>query len=219
MKIWNVKQLVRIALGVFVIVAVACDKKSSGSNPAPVTSHYNYVNNACYDITTNVPVALSSCALVVINGNYRWDGAVCRDLAGNQAPSITSCYVNGVLPGSGVANGTGQYRMLGTQCVDINNQPVSQTLCTQVGNGRYQIVNGTCVDTVSWVQAHYSQCNGVTGYNANACNGTYYKLKSIGGGLIMTWYTVQCYTKGDGTNSCARDTVIDPVTGTQKVCP
>lgn len=194
------KKLTQIALGVLVALTIACDKKGSDPAPAaPPTSNFNYVNGQCYDTSVNQPTAATNCGHIVINGSYRWNGSTCIDAA-NVAVAQTFC---------NMANTTGNYRMIGTTCTDLNNQPVPQQYCTSMGaNSQFQIVNGNCIATVTgqWVNSSY--CAGMTGYNANQCNGIYVKFNKWG-----VYYTKYCQG-----NSCSGQTLMDYNTGLMVTC-
>ncbi|OYZ18635.1 MAG: hypothetical protein B7Y39_13365 [Bdellovibrio sp. 28-41-41] len=192
-----------MALGLLVVLSVACDKKSGDSTPAAAAANYTYVNGACYDTTTNTQQAANLCANVLISGAYRYDGVTCRDSAGN-AVTTTLC-TNGIYSTSNT-----QYHLNGVTCVDVNNNPVAQSLCTQagVGNG-YQILGGNCIQTYTGQVVSYSYCTGVAGYNPNQCSGIF--LKYLGYGM-----TSYLYCQG---SNCSGQTLIEYTTGVQKVCP
>ncbi len=204
MKTLNLTNLAKLALGLLVVLSVACDKKGGDSTPVGATANYAYVNGSCHDTTTNTAVAANLCANVLINGAYRYDGATCRDTAGNVV-TTTLCtqgiYTTGV---------NSQYHLNGVTCVDINNNPVAQTLCTQMGvNTQYQILGGNCIYTYTGQAVSYQYCSGVAGYNPNMCNGIF--LKYLGYGM-----TSYLYCQG---SNCSGQTLIEYTTGIQKVCP
>jgi hypothetical protein len=205
MKTLKLTNLAKLALGLLLVLSVACDKKGGDSPPtaAPATQ-YNYVSGSCRDVSTQAVVAQNLCAGVLINGAYRYDGTTCRDVNGGQV--ATTLCTNGIYGTSG-----GQYRLNGVTCVDVNNSPVAQSLCTQsgVGNGQYQILGGNCIQTYTGQPVSYSYCTGIAGYNANQCSGIF--LKYLGYGM-----TSYLYCQG---SNCSGQTLIEYTTGIQKVCP
>ncbi|MBL7542542.1 MAG: hypothetical protein JNL11_01940 [Bdellovibrionaceae bacterium] len=200
------KKLAQLALGMLIVTMIACDKKGSDPAPAPVATQYGYNGSTCYDLTTNQPVAASLCSNVVINGGYRWNGVTCIDANGAQV-SQSFCNMNGV---SQIGNSN--YRWTGTQCLDVNNNVVGNQLC-QPGatgmNGMFQIVGNNCMHTYTGQWVSYQYCAGVTGYNANTCQGWHTKFYGAGA-------YVRIYCSG---SLCSGQTMISDMTGQQVTCP
>lgn len=199
MKTLNLSNIAKLALGVLVVLTVACDKKGSDPAPAAPVAQYNYVSGSCRDVATNAVVAQSYCANVLINGAYRFDGTTCRDV-NNNVVSTTFCNTATISSG---------YHWSGTNCLDVNNQIVAQTLCTQSGTNGYQILGGNCIQSYTGMSVPYSYCVGVSGYNPNQCSGIF--MKYLG-------YGVTSYLYCQGSN-CSGQTLIEYTTGIQKTCP
>jgi hypothetical protein len=199
MKTIKLTKLAQIAVGVLIALTVACDKKGSDPAPAPAPAPvYHYVNGACHDVN-NQPVAANLCANLPINGNYRWNGTTCTD-ANNVPVAASLCQVG---------NANGNYRWNGVTCTDLNNQPVSPALCSPMGlNEQFRIIDGNCIHMMTYQWVNYSYCSGVTGYNANQCNGMYMKFYGSG-----AWATIQCFG-----SFCRGQTLTEVSTGRQVTC-
>lgn len=204
MKTLNLTNLAKLALGLLVVLSVACDKKAEILlllRLLPVNMATS-ADGSCRDLRLKLWL-LKICVLMFLLAVLCYDGTTCRDV--DAVPVTTTLCTNGIYGTSGT-----QYHLNGVTCVDVNNIPVAQNLCTQsgVGNG-YQILGGNCIQTFTGQPVDYSYCTGVAGYNPNQCSGIF--LKYLGYGM-----TSYLYCQG---SNCSGQTLIEYTTGVQKVCP
>lgn len=161
---------------------------------------------------------------------YGYVNGSCYDITTNTPAAANLC--------TGVVQNAG-YRWNGTQCLDVNNQPVAQTLCntTTSGTGSYRWNGTSCTDlngapiaptlcqTNSNVVGQYQLIGGEC-YSSNFMWVSYTLCSGVGGFVPNQCHgTYVMYQPGfvqtiycSGT-SCSGKTLIEYYTGRQIVCP
>ena len=101
------KQLSMIVLGLFALLAVACNQGGGGSSGTAATPTYSMNNGQCYQNNGQV-VAMTYCNSAT--GGYYMNGNICQNAQGQQFP-IQYCQQGTVPvnPGYGGYPGYGQY--------------------------------------------------------------------------------------------------------------